>query len=153
MDEMGVEGSFEEVPSILIVIVATFLFLMGFANGFLSHSRFREENEINDRLSDFCNSVLSYDPLLFRSKTGQLDSSRLNDYTRQLLNEHFDPHRTGFHFNLTVIDVSSYDRKYDWFAGEELSESSVIRTTQVPAIVSNESGQHHPVLLKITIWR
>ncbi len=146
-------GSFEEVPTILIVIVATFLFLMGFAKGFLSHSQFREENEINDRLSDFCNSVLSYEPLIFRSKTGQLDSSRLNDHTRQIVNEHFDPYRTGFRFNLTVIDVSSYDTKYDWFAGEELSESSVIRTTQVPAIVSNELGQHHPVLLRITIWR
>lgn len=152
-DEKGVAGSFEEIPSILIVIVATFLLLMSFAKGFTSHSEFVEENEITSQLEQFCSSILSFEPLLYESKTGQLDSSRLNEYTKQMLNEHYDPDRMGFHFNLTVVDVSSYAEKYNWSAGEELFESPMVRTTRIPATVSNELGQNHSVLLIITIWR
>lgn len=153
LNERGAAGVFEEVPSILIVIVATFLFLLSFTNGIASHSRFQEETEAINRLDEFCTSILTYEPLLYRSKPGILDASKLNENTLQGLNQHFSPGLLGFHFNITLLDVGSYDEKYGWFAGEEHANSSMTRTTIVPAVVANEFGQHHPVLLTVTTWR
>jgi hypothetical protein len=153
LDERGAAGVFEEIPSIMIVIVATFLFLLSFTNGLASHSWFQEETEAISRLDEFCTSILTYEPLLYDSKRGILDASKLNENARQGLSQHFSPELMGFHFNITLVDVGSYDEKYGWFAGEEPSNSSMTRTTIVPAVVANEFGQHHPVLLTVTTWR
>lgn len=153
LDERAAIESFEDIPIIPIVIVTAFLFMMSFTKAYLSYARFHEETKIDEQLTGFTDSILRYEPLLFRSKTGQLDSSRLNDYTRQLLHEDFHPDQMGFHYNLTLMDVSAYEEEYCWFAGEETPDSSIIRTIYIPAVVSNDLGHNHPVLLRITIWR
>lgn len=152
LDERAVAGTFEELSSLLMVGVATLLFLVSLAKGFVSYSRYQEENDRIGELESLCESVLSYEPLLYHSRKGQLDHSKLNEASREMLEEHLGKTWNSFHFNLTLIDVSPYEEKYIWFAGEELPGSSLARTALLPATVSNQYGEHHSVLLRITVW-
>jgi hypothetical protein len=143
----------EEIPSILVVIVATFLFLMTVAETVVSYSRFQDERLLDDKMSSFCDSVLSYEPLLYDSTYGQLDSTKLNEKTRSRLQEDYDPRLLGFHYNITILDVSLYEETYIWSAGEDSRRSSVRVQSLVPAIVCNELGERHSIILRMVIWR
>ncbi len=151
--ESGAVDVFEEIPSILVVIFATFLFLMTMAESVISHSRFQEERLLAEEMELFCDSVLSFEPLLLDSLYGQLDSTKLDEKTRTQLESQYDPKSLGFHYNITLLDVSLYGTTYTWSAGEEPDDSSMLRLSLVPAIVRNELGQHHSIILRITIWK
>ncbi|MCK4445327.1 MAG: hypothetical protein KAW09_12335 [Thermoplasmata archaeon] len=153
MHEEGAADVLEEIPSILIVIVATFLFLMTMTGSIISHSRFQEEKLLADDMESFCDSFLSFEPLLLDSVYGQLDSTKLNEDMRILFQEQYDPQVLGFHYNITLLDVSLYETMYTWYAGEEPDDSSTLRLSSVPAIICNELGQHHSIILRITIWK
>lgn len=153
ISEMGSVDVFEEIPSILVVIVATFLFLMTMAESVVSYTRFQEERLLADEMGSFRDSVLSFEPLLYNSAYGQLDSTKLNEETRTLFHETYDSRVLGFNHNITLLDVSLYSTIYTWYAGEEPDGSSIHIQSLVPAIVQNELGQRHSVILRISIWR
>jgi hypothetical protein len=152
IDSLGSEDIFEEIPAILIVIVASFVFLMSVAEGFTSYSERKEDDHLDRQLDSFFISILSYEPLLFDSTPGRFDSSKLDDIGRQKVAESFRPELLGFHYNLTLLDVSLYESRYDWFAGEESADSLAKRTESVPVIVSDLYGQHHSALMEVSIW-
>jgi hypothetical protein len=151
-DNRGTSDIFEEIPAILVVIVALFIFLMTIAEGFISYSERKEEDRLAQQLDSFCNSVLSFEPLIFDSEPGRFDSSKLDEMGRDKLQDFFSPETLGFHYNITIVDVGLYEDKHNWVAGEELGESERSRTISVPVIISNGYGQHHPALMGITIW-
>lgn len=151
-DETGTVDIFEEVPAILVVIVAVFIFLMTVAEGFISYSERKEDDRLTQQLESFCDSLLSFELLLFDSEMGRFDSFRLDAEGREKLHDSFRPDMLGFHYNVTIADVGLYEEKYDWSAGEEVGESAMSRTTSVPVIVSNAYGQNHPALMRVTIW-
>jgi hypothetical protein len=151
-DDTGSVDIFEEVPAILVVVVATFIFLMTIAEGFISYSERKEEDRLTQELGAFCESVLSFEPLLFDSEHGRFDSFRLDAWGREKLHDSFHPGILGFHYNVTIADVSLYEEKYNWSAGEGVKGGDLSRTTSVPVIISNVYGQHHPAWMSITIW-
>jgi hypothetical protein len=151
-DVRGTADIFEEIPAILIVIVASFVFLISVAESFISYSARKEADQMGDKLDSFCDSVLSFEPLLVDSVPGIFDSFRLDDTGREKISEFFHPEMLGFHYNLTLVDVSMYEERYSWFAGEERIENARERTTSIPVIIRNPYGQHHSALLKVTIW-
>ncbi len=153
ISERGTADILEEIPSILVVIVATFLFLMTATDTIITHSEFRSERLLADELSSFCDSILSHEPLLFDSTYGQLDSRKLTEKGRTEFEDHYDTQLLGFHYNITVIDVSLYERIYFWTAGEDPDLSSTRVQSLVPATVCNELGEHHSVILRIVIWK
>lgn len=151
-DEAGTVDIFEEVPAILVVIVAIFIFLMTIAEGFVSYSERTEEDRLAQQLESFCDSILSFELLLFDSEMGRFNSFRLDAEGREKLHDSFRPDMLGFHYNVTIADVGLYEEKYDWSAGEEVRESTLSRTTSVPVIISNAYGQNHPAMMRVTIW-
>jgi hypothetical protein len=151
-DDGGTADIFEEIPAILVVIVALFIFLMTIAEGFISYSERKEEDRLAQQLDSFCDSVLSFEPLIFASEPGRFDSSKLDEMGRGRLQDSFSPETLGFHYNITIVDISLYEEKFNWVAGEEISRSERSRATSVPVIISNGYGQHHPALMGITIW-
>jgi hypothetical protein len=151
-DEGGTADIFEEVPAILVVIVAIFIFLLTIAEGFSSHSERRRDDRLTDQLDSFCDSVLSFEPLLFDSEPGRFDSFKLDGVGVEKLHDSFLPDALGFHYNVTITDVSLYELKYNWSAGEKDIESETSRRTSVPVIVSTAYGQNHPALMSIAIW-
>ena len=56
-DEAGTVDIFEEIPAILVVIVAIFIFLMTIAEGFVSYSERREEDRLTQQLESFGDSI------------------------------------------------------------------------------------------------
>ena len=156
MVRFGVEGTadvFEDVPSILVVIVAAFLFLMVMAESVISYSRFQEERFLSGEMESFCESILSFNPLLFRSTYGQLDSQKLTISTTDQFQEQFNPEILGFHYNITLLDVGIYEKKYSWHVGEERDNAAISRMASVPAVVRNELDRYHPMILNVSIWR
>jgi hypothetical protein len=151
-NEVGTVDIFEEVPAILVVVVGIFIFLMTIAEGFISYSERKEEDHLTRQLVSFCDSVLSSEALLFDSEQGRFDSFRLDTEGRERLHDSFRPDVLGFHYNVTITDVSLYVEKYNWSAGERIGESVQLRTTSVPVIISNGYGQHHPAWMTVTIW-
>ena len=149
----GASDVFEEIPSILVVIVATFFFLMTMADTIISHSEFHNERSLMADLSSFCDSVLSYGPLLHDSTYGRLDSGKLTEKARSGFQNHHDPQLLGFHYNITITDVSLYETIYHWTVGEARSRSSLRAQALVPAVICNELGERHSAILRIIIWR
>ncbi len=152
----GVEGSVDllkDVPSMLVVIVATFLFLMTVTESIMTYTAFQDEKALADEMESFCDSVLSFEPLLHESIYGQLDSTKLTRKTADKFHDTFNPHVMGFHYNITLLDVGLYVNRYNWFAGEVIKDEGSVRRTSVPANVRTESGQVHPAILKVMIWR
>jgi len=152
VNENGAADVFEEIPVILVVIVATFFFLMSVTESIVTFSRRQEEGHLTRELEAFCDSILSFDPLLFDSEPGRFDSSKLNENTKEKLSEDFDPKSLGFNYNLTLVDVSLYEERYNWHAGEEPADMTWMRTASVPVIISNHIQQHHSAVLFVTIW-
>lgn len=152
VNENGATDVFEEIPVILIVIVATFFFLMSVTEGIVTYSRRQEEGRLTQDLEVFCDSILHYDLLLFDSEPGRFDSSKLNEKTKEKLSEDFDPSSLGFNYNLTLVDVSLYEERYNWHVGQELVDMAWMMTASVPVIISNHIEQHHSAVLRVTIW-
>lgn len=151
--ERGAVDITEEIPSILVIIVATFLFLMMMTEGVMTYTRFQDERGLADDVESFCDSVLSYGPLLYESVHGQIDSTKLTARTAEKLRESFNPGTVGFHYNITLLDVGLYENRHSWFAGEAIEDEGAVWEASVPATVRAELGQIHPVILKVIVWR
>lgn len=151
--ERGSTEVIEEIPSILVVIVAMFLFLMTMAETVISYTRFQEERLLADDMSSFCDSILSHEPLLHDFAYGQFDATKLNEESTSRFQEHFDSQLLGFRYNITISDVSLYETIYHWTAGEAPGRSSLRAHALVPAVVCNELGERHSAILRIIIWR
>ncbi len=107
---------------------------------------------MGQQLDSFCISILTFEPLLVDSTPGRFDSSKLDEMGRQKIADSFRPQLLGFHYNLTLLDVSLYQNRYEWYAGEESADPLTKRTASVPVIVSDPYGQQHSALLEVSIW-
>ncbi len=150
---MGIAGFFEDLPALLVVLVGVVVFLLSIAGAYAAYGEYLAQLRFHENAVEFSESVRTYGPLTVNGEEGKFSAGALNDSTAAQMAIDFHPDMVGLHWNLRVVDVSTYPGKYEWSAGEALPEGASRVAVTSPVTIRNNSDQVHAGRLIVTVWR
>jgi hypothetical protein len=106
-ERQGVGGFTEELPALLVVLVALSLFIASAAQAQASWSSRQSALRSRERVEAFAGLVLADETMLWHGRLGMFDSARLEDANASL--DFLAAHRAsvvGFDYRVTVTDAS-----------------------------------------------
>jgi hypothetical protein len=152
--EEGAAGFFEDIPVLIVVIIATGIFLYSLVHAYVVYLENLEHSRMTGEVESFQEAVRGYDYLLVDFQEGVYSGDKLMALSTEILKGDFDPHILGYEYRISIIDTSSYQNSLDYtksFATSEPPARGDIYsvTTSVLIVVedSNHAGQ-----LAVTIW-
>ena len=152
-DVRAVAGSFEDLPALLIILVASSVLIVTIAGSYAAYHSYLDGLRLHEEAVQFSQAVRTYDILTWNGEEGRFLASKLNENSRAQMVLDFPPESLGFHYNVRIQDVSTYDYRYDWWAGEEIPAGITRESVTSPVTIRNEAGQSHAAHLIVTIWR
>lgn len=149
-DSRGVAGFFEELPLLTIVVVALTLFLASLFTAHGIYFRTLEDLRYRQTAQDFAENIYAHRLLTGGGPGGRFLAPSLSDDVRVKIEGEFRPEGVGFHYNLTIADVSDYPDALSWTAGEPAAAE--VRLVTKPVLLV-DGDLAHAGLLFVRVWR
>jgi|SRR3990172_4819391 len=150
-DRRGIAGFFEEIPLLTIVIIGLSVFLASLFSAYSLYVGALEALRFRENAQDFAESLYADSRLTGDGPGGRFIAASLTEDVRAELETDFQPINLGFHYNVTVSDVSDYPDRFTWYAGESAAGRDVRTITKPLVIVDGDLA--HPSLLIVKVWR
>lgn len=150
----GTAGFLEDIPVLMVVLVATGIFLYSLVHAYVVYLDNLEHARMNREVMGFQDAVRGYEGLMEGSEEGVFSGDKLLSLTTGNLRGDFDPHTLGYHYRVSIIDTSGYQNSLVYTRSFTTSEppaggDTYSATTSVLIIV--ESSWHAGQLI-VTIW-
>jgi len=152
--EEGTAGFFEDIPVLIVVIIATGIFLYSLVHAYVVYLDNMEYQRMNDEVAGFQNAIRGYEGLIVEFEEGVFSGDKLISLSLDEMKEDFDPNVLGYDYQVSIIDTSSYQNSLEYtksFAtSEPPSRGERYSTTTSVLIAVGES--YHAGQLIVTIW-
>lgn len=105
LDGEGISGAFEELPALLVVLVAISLFTVSMAHSYSAYGSNSDRLKLQEDCQDFARMVRNADMLCPDSRSGEFDMIALQNLSTETFLEEFNPELLGFQYRVTVQDL------------------------------------------------
>jgi hypothetical protein len=150
----GVGDVSEELPALLVVLVALAIFISGVAQAYSSYLEREKTLDRNEKIRSFL-STLSSDPALTEEgRIGIFDYAALVDVnsTKHVLDA-YSAGKIGFHFSIRISDASrSFRLPNVTFQDEPALEGSETVALSSPCNIIDADGFVRPALIAVNAW-
>jgi hypothetical protein len=154
LGEEGIAGPFEDIPVLLVVIIATAIFLFSLVHAYVGYIDNLENQRMREKALSLSDSLRSYEKLQDGSSEGIYLGEKLQLFSNEKLNEDYNESRLGYHFRMSVLDTSSYpsSNNYTMSFGISSLPANGNRYTVTTSILIRVGSEYHTAQLIITIW-
>jgi hypothetical protein len=152
--EEAIAGFFEDIPVLLVVTLATGLFLVSIVSAYVAYLDQFEDERMHDNAMELSESIRSYEGLTTGFKEGVFMGDKLNSMDTKLLSEDFNETVLGYHFQVVIIDCSDYltSSEYTTYFGNSNPPLKGNRYTVTTSVLIKVDYEYHPGQLIVTIW-
>lgn len=158
--QSGIATFFEDIPSLLVVMISIAVFIFSSAYAYTAYLAQRDATQWQTLSLDFAKSIRAYDGLTYNLQEGVFDADKLLTLTPEKLNTSFNPETLGFKYQLIVEDKSMYPdaslrfrypRAGIWFSTPP--QGFAVYTTTLPVVIRVDADEMHPGNLIVSIWK
>lgn len=152
-DNRGVAGFFEDIPALIIVVIAIGMFTVSAAHVYAGYVAQQNTLRMYDDCREFTQSIRTYDGLTYRSQEGMFDIQKIESLANETLEYAFNRTSLGFDYQIIIRDVSDYPKPIMKSFGAfiiPLDISKITITSSVNIRISND--EIHAAQLIVTIW-
>jgi len=149
----GIAGLFEDLPALIIVLVAIGLFTYSAASGYSNHLETKGSERLVNNLSEFKNSLRNYEKISVSD--GTFNESLLSDLTVEELIADYDPRTMGFEYHIGIVDLSRYPGSSSndrIFSSDSIPTNKNIFSMMTPILIKAGPKELHHSIMTISIW-
>lgn len=153
--EEGVAGFFEDIPVLIIVTIATAIFLYSLVHAYAVYLDCLETQTMQDEARHLGRALRGYEKLAAGGEEGVISGEKLVVLTTESLREDFDPRTLGYQYQVSIIDTSDHPDFMDYTRSFATSEfpSRGNRFSETTSVLIRVGETYHAAQLTITIWR
>ena len=155
-DKRAVTGFFEDLPTLLIAIIALLIFLGQVTAMYDTYEVRWEDIEFKNDAESFARAVRGYEGLAHNNREGVFEATKINSTTTEQVSRDLQP---AFKFMIEVQDVGDYPRKYETkLATGELpldgqsARGEGMLVIRSPIVIWVSEEELHPGALIVSIW-
>ena len=152
--EEGIAGFFEDIPVLIVVTIATGIFLYSLIHAYVLYLDQLENQKMNENAMDLCKSIRSYDVLICNSQEGIFLSDKVISLTHESLQEDFNATELGYNYQISIIDTSDYLDSINYTKTFKTSDPPTKgnRYSQTTSVLIKVDENYHAAQLLVTIW-
>lgn len=152
--EEGIAGFFEDIPVLLVVIIATGIFLFSLVHAYVLYLDQFEYQRMHENALGLSRSVRSYDGLIYGSEEGVFLGDKLTSLTFEALQEDFNVTRLGYNYQVSIIDTSDYQNSVNYTKSFKTANPPVTgnRYSVTTSVLIKVDKTYHAAQLIVTIW-
>ena len=154
LGEEAVAGPFEDIPVLIVVMIATTIFLFSMVHAYVNYLDNIENQRMRENAYSLSNSIRSYEKLTDDSKEGVYLGENVLSLTTEVLNEDFEEAKLGYHFRISIMDTSSYPNSnyYSTSFGKSNPPASGDIYSVTTSVLIKVNEEYHTAQLMVTIW-
>ena len=152
--EEGTAGFFEDIPVLIVVLIATGIFLFSLVHAYVVYLDNLENQKMVDEAVGFQNAVRGYEGLIVEFEEGVFSGDKLISLSLENLKEDFDPKTLGYDYQVSVIDTSDYQNSLTYTKSFATSEPPARgnRYSVMTSVLILVEETYHAGQLTVTIW-
>jgi hypothetical protein len=150
-DRRGTGGFLEELPALLVVLIAVSLFIASAAQAYVSHVSRVSDMRDRERVETFAGQLCSDEGLTWWGRLAMFSAASLsNDNITATLLEKYPVQQLGFDYNVSFRDASG-QVAWSCASGVEAAGQTTISVQRACNIVGL-NGTVFPALMTVRAW-
>jgi hypothetical protein len=152
--EEGAAGFFEDIPVLIVVLIATGIFLYSLVHAYVVYLDNLENQTMADEAVDLQDAVRGYEGLIMGFEEGVFSGDKLISLSLEELKENFNPQALGYDYQVSIIDTSSYQNSLDYTKSFATSEPPARgeRYSVTTSVLILVEDTYHAGQLIVMIW-
>ncbi|UCG70894.1 MAG: hypothetical protein JSV09_07830 [Thermoplasmata archaeon] len=152
--EEGIAGFFEDIPVLIVVIIAAGIFLFSLVHAYVLYLEQIDNQRMYEDAKELLKAIRSYGDLTVDSEEGVFEGDKLVSLTNEALQEDFNVSVLGFHYQISIIDTSDYQCSTNYTLSFKTSNPPARgnRYSVMTSVLINVDETYHAAQLIITIW-
>ncbi len=148
-------GFYEDLPTLLIVILSLFIFFGQVAAMYDTYDARWERLEAKNDAMAFPRLVRGYEGLVHESREGVFEATKVDAMSSQRLNADLQP---GFDFHIAIYDLGDYPVAYNaTYASAPLPEGpddyrTGIYVNRLSVLIWVNEEELHPAVMIVSTW-
>jgi len=152
--EEGTAGFFEDIPVLIVVLIATGIFLYSLVHAYVVYLDNVEYQSMNIEVMDFQDAIRGYEGLTMEFEEGVFSGDKLVSLSLEDLKKDFNPKVLGYQYQVSIIDTSSYQNSLEYtkfYATSEPPSRGELYSTTTSVLIAVEET-YHAAQLTVSIW-
>ena len=150
-DRKGVGGFAEELPALLVVLVAVSLFVASAAQAYASYGSRQAAIRDRERVAAFAGQLCADGELTWNGRLAMFDIASLSDANASsMVLARYDASRMGFEYKVAISDLSG-SGCWNFTSGAGHASAAKVRIARACNLVDH-SGVVRPALLTVEAW-
>jgi hypothetical protein len=152
--EEAVAGPFEDIPVLIIVMIATGIFLFSLVNAYATYLDQYDHQRMHENAHTLSQSLRSYDQLIYGSQEGVFSGDKVISLSSDILALDYDQRSLGYNYQVSIIDKSDYSDNLDFTRtfGNSDPPLSGDKYSVTDSILIKVDNEYHAAQLVVTIW-
>jgi trans-2-enoyl-CoA reductase len=152
--EEGIAGFFEDIPVLLVVTIATGIFLVSLVSAYVNYLDHMKDHNMHDNAADFSQALRGYDELIYDFQEGVFEGEKLISLEDENLQNDFNESTLGYHYQVAIIDTSDYpdSNNYTTSFGNLNPPVNENKYTVTTSILIKVDERYHAAQMIVTIW-
>jgi hypothetical protein len=152
--EEGIAGFFEDIPVLIVVTIATGIFLYSLVHAYVIYLDQFEYQRMHENALDLCTSFRSYDGLIFGSDQGVFQGDKLISLSNEALQEDYNATVLGYDYQISIIDMSDYSNSANYTKSFKTSTPPARgdKYSVTTSVLIKVDETYHAAQLIVTIW-
>lgn len=152
--EEGIAGFFEDIPVLIVVTIATGIFLGSLVHAYVNYLDQFEHRNMHDNVTDFSDAVRSYEGLVWEYEEGVFEGDKLISLNENTLQKDFNESTLGYHYRIAIIDTSDYPNSNDYSTsfGNLNPPMKANKYTVTTSVLIKVDEKLHAAQMIVTIW-
>lgn len=151
-DVEGIGGFFEDLPALMIVLIATSIFIVSMISTVMTYQKYTEKVYLQNNLDRFVNEMRNFGFLTLDEIEGRFYGERVNTLNEKNITDNFPSLTRNFNFSVIIDDRSSYKIKYETHVNEIPKDTEVFSESTSITIVDSMGNEHLGKMI-ISIWK
>jgi hypothetical protein len=152
--EEAIAGFFEDIPVLLVVTIATGLFLFSLVHAYVTYLDQFEHERMHENAQELSEAIRGYEELTHDFREGVFNGDKLHSMDTTTFSQDFNETVLGYHFQVSIIDCSNYptSSQYTTFFGNSHPPVKGNRYSVTTSVLIKEDNEYHASQLIVTIW-
>lgn len=152
--EEGAAGFFEDIPVLIVVLIATGIFLYSLVHAYVVYLDNLENQTMADEVAGFQDAIRGYEGLIVDFEEGVFSGDKLISISLEDLKEDFNPRVLGYNYQVSIIDTSSYQNSLNYTKSFATSEPPARgdRYSVTTSVLILIEDSYHAGQMTVTIW-
>ena len=150
----GVAGFFEDIPTLIVVIIGFGIFLLSMVNAFVAYQAQQNTFRMHQENVEFAQAIRAYDKLTYNDQEGVFLGDKVLAISNGTMEQDFNSTALGYDYRIMINDVSDYPDSNTYKKTVQTSSppSRTSKFTVNSPVVIKVGEYYHAAQLIVTIW-